>query len=61
LDIASKWDGLAKNTSGYQLVKAADSIGVNIAKGFGRFHFAENKQLIESPEDLFTKHAIGSA
>lgn len=43
-DIVSKWDGFAKNTSGYQLVKAADSIGANIAEGFGRFHFAENKQ-----------------
>lgn len=29
---------------GYQLVKSADSIAANIAEGFGRFHFAENRQ-----------------
>ena len=32
----SRWDGFAKNTVGKQLVRAADSIGANIAEGSGR-------------------------
>jgi four helix bundle protein len=45
-DIVLGWSDFAKNTLGYQLVKAADSIGANIAEGFGRFHFAENRQFV---------------
>src|SRR2546426_11456696 len=30
------WDGFAKDTVGKQLVRAADSIGANIAEGSGR-------------------------
>ena len=36
-------DFFAKDTLGKQLVRAADSIGANIAEGFGRYHFKENK------------------
>lgn len=43
-DIVSSWPNFPQNSLGYQLVKSADSIGANIAEGFGRFHFAENKQ-----------------
>lgn len=32
----SHWDGFAKDTVGKQLVRAADSIGANIAEGSGR-------------------------
>ena len=32
----SRWDGFAKDTVGKQLVRAADSIGANIAEGGGR-------------------------
>ena len=32
----SLWDGFAKDTVGKQLVRAADSIGANIAEGSGR-------------------------
>ena len=42
--IVSGWSSFPQNTIGYQLVKSADSIGANIAEGFGRFHFAENRQ-----------------
>jgi four helix bundle protein len=31
----SLWDGFAKDTVGKQLVRAADSIGANIAEGSG--------------------------
>jgi len=32
----TRWDGLAKDTVGKQLIRAADSIGANIAEGSGR-------------------------
>ncbi|HXT62239.1 MAG TPA: four helix bundle protein [Pyrinomonadaceae bacterium] len=32
----TRWDSLAKDTVGKQLVRAADSIGANIAEGSGR-------------------------
>ena len=43
-DIVLNWPDFPRNTLGYQLVKSADSIGANLAEGFGRFHFAENRQ-----------------
>jgi len=38
-----QWDFFAKDTIGKQIVRSADSIGANIAEGFGRYHFKENK------------------
>lgn len=37
------WDHFTKDTIGKQLVKASDSIAANIAEGYGRYHFKENK------------------
>ncbi|MCK9210434.1 MAG: four helix bundle protein [Ignavibacteriaceae bacterium] len=37
------WDYFAKNTIGKQVVNSADSVAANIAEGFGRFHYQENK------------------
>jgi four helix bundle protein len=34
--IVRKWDSLARDTVGKQLIRAADSIGANIAEGSGR-------------------------
>jgi four helix bundle protein len=42
-DIVIKWDYFAKDTVGKQLVRSSDSISANIAEGFGRFHYKENK------------------
>lgn len=42
-DIVSSWEYFAKDTVGKQIVRSADSIGANIAEGFGRFHYKENK------------------
>ena len=36
-------DYFAKDTVGKQMVKSADSISANIAEGYGRFHYKENK------------------
>lgn len=43
-DLVLGWDNFAKYSMGSQMTRSADSIGANIAEGFGRFHFAENKQ-----------------
>ncbi len=40
-DICIKWDYFAKDTIGKQLVRAADSISVNLAEGHGRYHFRD--------------------
>ena len=42
----SKWDHFGKDTVGKQLVRAADSIGANIAEAYGRFHFGEKLKFL---------------
>lgn len=39
--IVHQWGAFARDTVGKQMVRAADSIGANIAESFGRFHFGE--------------------
>jgi len=41
--IVSDWDYFAKDTVGKQMVRSADSIGANIAEGYGRYHYKENR------------------
>ena len=38
-----EWDYFTKDTIGKQITRSADSISANIAEGFGRFHYKENK------------------
>jgi four helix bundle protein len=45
-DIAAKWSNFAKDTVGKQLVRAADSIGANIAEGSGRGAFQDNRRFV---------------
>lgn len=42
-DVVITWDYFAKDTIGKQLAQSADSIGGNIAEGYGMFHYKENK------------------
>lgn len=40
------WDYFKRDTIGKQLVRSADSISANIAEGFGRYHYKENKNFL---------------
>jgi four helix bundle protein len=45
-NVVLKWDYLAKDTVGKQIIKAADSIGANIAEGTGRGTPQDNRRFI---------------
>jgi four helix bundle protein len=46
-DIVVTWNYFAKDTVGKQLVRAADSIGANIAEGNGRGTYKGNKRFVK--------------
>jgi len=46
-EVTSRWESFAKDTVGKQLVRAADSIGANLAEGFGRGSFLDNKRFVK--------------
>jgi four helix bundle protein len=41
--IVNKWDYFARDTVGKQIARSADSISANIAEGYGRYHYKENR------------------
>jgi len=43
-NVVGQWDRFAQDTMGKQIVRAADSIGANIAEGTGRGSFQDNKR-----------------
>ena len=43
-EIVIRWDFFAKDTIGKQLVNSADSIGANIAEGYGRGSSTDNRR-----------------
>jgi four helix bundle protein len=38
------WRPFSRDTGGRQFLDAADSVGANIAEGYGRFHYREMRQ-----------------
>jgi four helix bundle protein len=46
-NVVSEWDHFAKNTIGRQLIRAADSIGANIAEGHGKGSFLDNRRFVK--------------
>jgi len=43
-DEVLSWSPFPRDTLGRQLVDAADSVGGNIAEGYGRYHYRDNRQ-----------------
>src|ERR1700761_1595760 len=41
--IVNEWKYFAKDTAGKQMARSADSISANIAEGYGRYHYKENR------------------
>jgi four helix bundle protein len=42
-ELVSNWDSFDKDSLGKQLVRAADSIALNISEGYGRFFYKEDR------------------
>jgi four helix bundle protein len=57
-DIVIKWDSFPRRTVGVQYVDASDSVGANIAEGYGKESFADRSRFTKiSRGSLFeTKH-----
>jgi four helix bundle protein len=62
-NIANAWHDFARSTVGKQIVRAADSIGANIAEGVGRGSFQDNRRHIRIARGSLneTKHWLRRA
>ena len=61
--MVENWDHSQKDTIGKQLVRSADSISANIAEGYGRYFFKENRNFCYYSRGslLETKNWLGKA
>jgi four helix bundle protein len=46
-ELARDWNSLARDTIGKQMLRAADSIGANIAEGTGRGSYQDNRRFVK--------------
>ena len=62
-NLAVTWSPLAQRTVGEQLIRAADSIGANIAEGSGRGTFRDNRHFVHIARGSLyeTKHFLRRA
>ena len=62
-NIAMKWNPFARDTVGKQLVRAADSVGANIAEGSGRGTHKDNRHFVRTARGSLyeTKHWLRRA
>lgn len=49
--MVSIWEPFAKATVGKQLARAADSVGANIAEGYGRASPVDNRRFVRTARD----------
>ncbi len=45
-EIARRWEIVARDTVGKQIIRSADSIGANIAEGYGRGSYQDNRRFV---------------
>src|SRR5262249_41177269 len=62
-NVVTGWDQFARDTVGKQMVRAADSIGANIAEGTGRGSFQDNRRYVKLARGSLneTKHWLRRA
>lgn len=54
-DCVSRWEAFQRNTVGGQVVRAADSIGANIAEGSGRGSYKDNRRFVRTARGSFNE------
>jgi four helix bundle protein len=61
--VVEHWEPLARATVGKQLIRAADSIGANLAEGVGRGSFQDNRRFVRVARGSLneTKHWLRRA